>query len=402
MAVKSTYTVNGTNDTCTGTMEQPLTVATAWPYHADQYAPMALMNKAGSGKIVTIVDLFIKDMSTPNSTTANSKFTFQKVSAWTVGGGEEKTPANYHVHKFDRNNAYLPAQVQFFEDAQSVTLIGAPIRHIPNLPYYNPTRALAEMCSLLHAGKDSGLNMASMLYAKASNTQVQPITIREGEGFCMTPVNGYIYLTIRYYLNFFIRDISNGACYGCNLALSPDGGRTSFLFVNGSGSGKTYEIYNIELSEIGSDEGINVFSMEKIEAIIPNTGTQFLPMPHDSANSSLSGLVDVYCDCNVTIKGYSDGAIMSRDILIRDPQTNQGSAPYGSGTMSLPFGARNTNFLGIRNSNSDIKLREGEGVAVFKRTSSGIGKVAVTLRFTIEDTSSGEVVAGATNYAYLS
>jgi len=399
---KQTYTVNSSADNYAGTMEQPLTIATAWPYHLNQYAPLALLNKAGSGKIVTIVDMFIKDVSTPNSTTANAKFQFDRVSAWVLGGAEEKAVANYHVNKFDSNNSDLPTQVQFFEDVESVTQAATPIRQIPNLPFYNPIRALSEMCSLLHADRASGLNMASMYCAFVNNTQVQPIIIREGEGFCMTPVSGYIYLTIKYYLNFFIRDLATGQCYGCNVALTPDGGRTSFLFVNGTGSGKSYQIYNIELGEIGSDEAVNLFSLEKIESITPGLCTPVTAMPHDSANASLSGLVDIATNCNVTIKGYSDGAIISRNILIRDWQTNQGGAPYKSGTMLLPLGARSPNFLGIRNANSDIKLREGEGVAVFKRTSSGIGKVAITLRFTVEDATSGEVVAGATDYAYLS
>ena len=392
---KDTYTINAARDERPGTPEIPSNVITGWPYHQDQCAALALFNRTGSGKKVTITDFFVKDISTPNSTTANANLLIQRVSAWTIGGGEEKTSANGYVHKFDSNNADLPSQVKFYEDVQSVTLSDNILRRTMNLPRYNSTRALSEMCSMLHADKDSGLNHASLIRSFNVGGDIQPIVIREGEGICMTPLSGYIYLTIKYWINIFIRDTSTGECYGCNSAITPDGGRTSFLFVNESGSGKTYQVFNIELAEIGDDTPINLYSLEKIESLDNESGEHIEAVPHDSINPSLTGIIDCHRDCNVTIYGNKHGSIMSRPIFIRDFQTNQGGAPYLSGSMTLPFGARNPNFLNIRNQNSDIILREGEGVAMFKRTVSGIGKAAISIRFTVEDA----VVSGSNTYS---
>jgi hypothetical protein len=382
---KDTFTINAARDERPGTVEIPYNAIAGWPYHQDQCAAMAVFNRTGSGKILTIVDFFVKDVSTPNSTTANANLIVQRISARTLGGAEEKTAADGYVCKFDSNNADLPSQVKFYEDVQSVTLSDNPLRWTMNFPLYNETRALAEMCSYLHGDKDSGLNNAELIRFLGVTGDVQPIIIREGEGICITPVNGLIYLTIKYWLNVFIRDASTGECYSCNFPMTPDGGRTSMIFVNDSGSGKVYQVFRVEIAEIGNDIPINLYSLEKIEGLDHESGDIILATPHDSLNGSLTNKIDCQRDCNVTIYGNKHGSLMSRPIFIRDWQTNQGGAPYASGTMNLSLGARNANFLNIRNQNSEIILREGEGVAMFKRTVSGIGKAAITLRFTVED-----------------
>lgn len=395
---KETYTINASRDERPGTPEQIYTaIVGVHPYLQYQCAQLALFNRYGSGKKITITDLFVKDMSTPNSTSNNARFLLQKVSAWVLGGAEEKDEDSGHLMKMDSSNADLPAEVKVYEDVQSVTLAEGPMRRIPNLPFQNVTRALGDLVFMGHADKDSPFNSAQLFRRFNVNGDVQPLIIREGEGLCITPENGYIYLTVKYWVNIFIRDVSSGECYVYNVAASPDGGRTSMLFVNGTGSGKTYQVFGVEMAETGDDLAVNIFSLEKIESLDVNTGRETLPIAHDSANGSLTGVVDCRMDCDVTIYGNKHGAIIIRPIYIRDIQTNTGGAPYLSGTMNLSLGARNPNFLNIRNCNSEIVLREGEGVAMFKRTSSQIGKASVAIRFTVEN--AVETPAGGNTYS---
>jgi len=393
---EQTYAIASLRDFRPGAQEIPFNNVAGHPYLQDQGAALAIFNRTGSGRIVKITDWFIKDMSTPNSIAA-SRFLVQLVTGWTLGGAEWK----YETTKWDSNNADLPSQVNCWEDVQAVTG-GITLRTVLNLPLYNETRALSEMCSLLHADKDSGLNNSSIFRAFNVTGGVQPIIVREGQGVCITPDGGLVQQTIKYALNFFFRDAATGQCYMCNCNITPDGERTAFLFTNEAGSGKTYEVYNVELAETGNDTFLGCFSLEKIESLDPDSGLISDLYSHDSANESLSGLVDYRRDCNVTIYGLSKGAIMARPILGRDYQTSQGGAPYLNGSMPLAFGARNANFGDLRKPSSAIVLREGEGAAIFKRHMNGIGKSSLFIRFTVENAATGgEVVAGATDYAYL-
>ncbi len=396
---KDTYTVSASRDERPGNPEMPITSMAGWPYLRGQCAALGIFNRYGSGKILTIVDFFVKDVSTPNAATAVSNFLVQKVSAWTIGNtNAEKTVADGYVHKFDTNNSDLPSQVKFYEDVESVTLAGGGyIRRIRQMPFFNATRALSDLVFMGHADKDSGFNTASIFRRFNVGGDVQPMIVREGEGICINMENSYVYLTMKYWLNIFIRDTSNGQCYGVNCAITPDGGRVPFLFVNESGSGKTYQVFNIEMAEIGDDAQINLYSIEKIETLDYNTGGSADVVYHDSANGSLTNKIECRRDCNVTTFGESQGVMMARPLMIRDWQTNMGGAPYLSGTMSLNLGSRNPNFLNLRNVNSEIRLREGEGVAMFKRTVSGIGKALITVRFTVENAT--EAPAGGNTYS---
>lgn len=391
---KDTYTISAARDERPGTPEMTLPAVTSGSINQFQCAALAIRNRYGSGKKVTITDFFVKDVSTPNSTTSNANFLVQTVSAWTIGNEyAEKTVVDGYVHKFDSGNADLPSQVKFYEDVQAVTASALPFRRIRQMPMYNETRALSDLVYMGHADKDSGLNTASIFRRFNVGGDVTPIIVRAGEGLALTMENNYVYLTVKYWLNFFIRDLSSGECYGCNCAITPDGGRIPFLFINDTGSGHTYQVFNIELAEIGNDIQVNLFSLERIESLDESTGEDVTDIiPHDSANGSLSGLVDCRRDVSVTLFGDKFGAPVVKPILIRDWQTNQGGAPYLSGTMSLNFGARNPNFLNIRNQNSDIILNPGEGVAMFKRTVSEIGKTSIMIRFTVES-----AVAGGSN-----
>ena len=392
-----TYMINAARDERPGNPDIPLNDIAGWPYLQNQCAALGMFNRTGSGKIIRITDFFVKDVSTPNSTTANATITVQKVSAWTIGNERaEKTAADGYVHKFDSNNADLPSQVKFYEDVQSVTLAGdGYIRRILQIPLCNTTRALSDLVFLGHADRDSAFNTSALYKSMNIGGDIQAMIVREGEGLAIKMVNDLVYLTMKYWLNIFIRDTATGACYGVNCAITPDGGRTPFLFVNDTGSGKTYQVYSIELAEIGDDIQNNIYTLEKIESLDTNTGELITPITHDSANPSLSGLIDCRMDCNVTLFGLTQGAVVARTLFAKDIQTNQGGAPYASGSMPLVIGARRANLFNLRNVNSEITLREGEGVGMFKRTISGIGKASITLRFTVEPA----VATGSNTYS---
>jgi len=79
--------------------------------------------------------------------------------------------------------------------------------------------------------------------------------------------------------------------------------------------------------------------------------------------------------------GYNDGAFMQKNILRRFAGTNAISAPNVS-LGALNFASRRLDE--DKNEMSDIVLRPGEGIGLFKRNGSGVGKLGIALTFTVE------------------
>jgi len=382
---EQTYAIASSRDFRAGTQEQPYTALTGHPYLEYQACALGIFNRIGSGRVVSIVDFFTRDLSKNNST-ARSLFSLVPVSAWVLGTDKESQAGGY-LSEFNSDNSNLPSQVDLWEDVESVTA-GGTLRRISNLPFYLDTRALQYMCMFGYGAHSSPFNLAN-LFKSADDNNVRPITVREGEGLAVIPEGGLVQFTMKYQCGFWFRDTSNNQCYFGSLSITPEGGRVSALFTNASGSGKTYEVYNVEMAEVGTDNFLDQYSLEQIEYLNPNSGVLSDIYKHDSNNEDLTGKIDYRRDCSTTIAGMSQGAIIATPRMWRTNVLSQSAAPYLSGSMSLPIGAMNQNLFNVRNEKSIITLREGEGIGIFRRNMGSRGKAGIFIRFTVRNTKMG-------------
>jgi hypothetical protein len=367
-------------------MEMPFTSINGHPYLTDQCAALAIFNRTGSQRKVTIIDIFFRDLTAANSTT-QSLIDIARISAYT-GGEDILTPYNH-----DPNNASLPSQVIAIEDVDTVTATNGNLgRPIINLPFWSESQTtLNRPGALVPGATKEGLSSSNFLYynfQQASNVQGQ--ILREGQGICIMPRSNAVYQAVKYQAIIKFRNTSSGACYSVSDAIVMSGDRIPIVLFNGSGSGVVLEVYQVDLIEVGSTTFPYLMSVEKIDGLLVDHSEQSVLVSHDSTNESLTELVDYRRDVSVQISGSKVGAIMSRPVLIRDWQTSLG----GAAMASLPnFAARNPAFLTPEDNVSHRILNHGEGIAVFRRGMSGIGKSSIMITFTVE------TLAGSSTYA---
>lgn len=386
------YTISSGRDFRPGITEPPYTAVTGHPNLQDLCAALAIWNRPSSGRKVTVHEIFFRDQSAPN-TTAISNLDFRRITAYT-GGEAVHTP-----QKHDPNNDNLPSQVVAVEDAETVT--GTPIEHrrIVNIPFFSESQAVINRPGTLTPGATKeGLSPANFLYFNFSQASaVQGIILREGEGFCIAPKGNLVYQTIRYKAIIKFRKVSNNHCYSISEVFTTGANAVPIVLFNGSGSGVVLEIYQVDLMEIGVNTFPYMFSVERIEGI--NTNSIFensVIASLDGANESLTGLIDCKVEVPVIKAGYKSGALMSQPILKRDFQTSLGP---GMANPNWNMGAMNAAFLMMHDPVSEIVLHEGEGIAIFKRVPSSIGKSSIKVTFSVDTISAGG--GGVRNYAFI-
>jgi hypothetical protein len=371
------YTISSGRDFRPGITEAPYTAVAGHPDMTDLCAALALFNRKGSGRKVTVHEIFFRDLSAPN-TTAITNLDFTRITAYT-GGENILTP-----QKHDSNNDNLPSQVVAVEDAATITSTIIEHRRIVNLPFYSASQTTLNRPGTLTPGATKeGLSPSNFLYFNFSKASaVQGIILREGEGFAIAPKSNLVYQTVRYKAIIKFRKVSNNHCYSISEMITTQGNAVPIVLFNGSGSGVVLEIYQVDLIEVGVNTVPYLFSVEKIEGI--NTNSEFddsVIASLDTNNESLSGKIDYKLEVPVTKAGYKSGAIMAQPILKRDWQTTIGC---GLPSPNANWGAMNASFLMLHNELSEIIIHEGEGIAIFKRVPSSIGKSSIKITFSVD------------------
>jgi hypothetical protein len=386
------YIISSGRDFRPGLTEPPYTAVAGHPDMTNLCAAIGLFNRAGSGRKVTVHEVFFRDLSSPNSTTLTN-IDFKRITAYT-GGENILIP-----QKMDSNNDDLPSQIIAVEDADSVTSSVIEYRRLVNLPFYSASQTTLNRPGTLTPGNTrENLSPANFLYFNFQRASaVQGIILREGEGFAIAPKSNLVYQTIRYKVIVKFRKVSNNHCYTFSEMITTGADAVPFVLFNGSGSGVVLEIYHVDLIEVGVNTVPYLFSVERIEGIDAHSGFEDSVIASlDPNNESLSGLVDYKLEVPVTKAGYKSGALMSQPILKRDWQTTIGCAMP---SPNASFGSMNASFLIPHNDLSEIVLHEGEGIAVFKRVPSSIGKSSIKITFSVD------IIAvsggGVRNYAYI-
>jgi hypothetical protein len=371
------YTISSGKDFRPGITDPPYTAVAGHPNLTDLCAAIGLFNRSGSGRKVTVHEIFFRDLSAPN--TANiTNLDFKRITGYT-GGEFSITP-----QKHDTNNDNLPAEVVCVEDAATITSTIIEHRTIVNIPFYSESQSVLNRPGTLTPGntRDS-LSPANMLYFNFQNaSDVQGIILREGEGFAIAPKSNLVYQTVRYKAIIKFRKTSNSHCYSISEMFTTQGDAVPIVLFNGSGSGVILEVYQVDLLEVGVNTVPYLFSVERIEGMDNGSGFEDSIMASlDPNNESLSGKVDYKVEVPVTKAGYKAGALMSQPILKRDWQTSIGC---GQASPNANFSSLNASFLMPHNDCSEIVLHEGEGIAIFKRVPSSIGKSSIKITFSVD------------------
>lgn len=377
-----TYTISSGRDFRPGITEAPYTAVAGHPDLTGLCAALAIFNRAGSGKKVTVNEIFFRDISGPNST-ALTNIDFNIITAYT-GGENIITP-----RKNDSSNDSLPSQVVAVEDAATITATAVPFRRIVNIPFFSASQSALNRPGTLFPGNTrDGMSPANMMYFNFQNSSaVQGIILREGEGFAILPKSNLVYQAVRYKAIIKFRKVSNNHCYSISEIFMTQGNAVPIVLFNGSGSGVVLEIYQVDLIDVGINTTPYLFSVERIEGIDTESYVENSVIASlDGANESLTGLVDYKVECPVTKAGYKSGALMAQPILRRDWQTSLGCGI--STTNYMNFGSGSASFLIRPDTVSNIILNEGEGIAVFKRVPSAVGKSSIKLTFTVTPESS--------------
>lgn len=378
----ATYSISSLRDYRPGNTEMPVTAIVGHPYIQDQCAALALFNRTGSGRKVTISEILIKDMSAPNNAgTAFTDIDFMRITGY-VGGESAIVP-----QKHDPNNDSLPAGVVALEDCDSVTTSGTTFRAINIMPWWNETQsALNRPGALTPGNTKDGINTSTFFYQNFSRvTDIQGLILREGEGFCIMPRSNAVYYPVKYKAIVKFRKTSNSHCYSISNAVVMAGDRIPMVLFNTAGSGVVLEIYQVDLIDIGSQIYPNLFSVERIDSCdVAHSLLSDISL-FDSNNESLVGKIDYRREANVSLAGHKTGAIITRPIIKRDWQTSNGGGNY-----TIPnFESRSQRLFDLPDPVSNIILREGEGIAVFKRTLSSIGAASIYIRFQVDKISLG-------------
>lgn len=354
----------------------PAVVGTAFDLVRPHVATLALFNKTGSGKVVRVRQVKAEVLQGQTTVTAApTNFGIQFITAHTPG--DEIIPSI----KVDSSNAALPSQVVMARRPPAITTSGSVMETVPLIPLANVTRALAGLASrAMHS------NLNDNIWRWEHGSDVQKITLNEGEGIALDPAG--IHNAYPHWLEagVNVRVVATGACYRykfpCYTSPYP-----LYSLLNGAGSGVVLEVFRITLREIGTDEAPQV-TVERIDGIHEAAGYASTPKPFDSANSLDANIIG-RGNVPVMLAGAKGGGITGAPHLFATHGLRLGVGPGLAGFAPQMQG----NFLTSqrhlgRNPHDeawDITLREGEGLALFQRTASGLTYFDLSFQFTAQD-----------------
>jgi len=354
----------------------PAVVGTAFDLLRPHVATLALFNKTGSGKIVRVRQVkaeVIQGQTT--ATAAHTNFGIQRITA--------HTPIDEIISAIavDSNNAALPSQVVMARRPAAITTTGSVMETVPVIPLANVTRVLGGLCS-----RSMHSNYVDNVWRWEHGSDVQKIVLREGQGLALDPAG--IHNAYPHWLEagVNVRVVATGACYRykfpCYTSPYP-----LFSLLNGAGSGVVLEVFRITLREIGTDEAPQV-TVERIDGIDEISGYSTAPDAFDTANALDANIIG-RGNVRVMLAGSKGGGATGNPHLFAMNGSRLGVGPALAGISPQMQGAfiSSQPYLGRGPHNGawDIVLNEGEGLALFQRTASGLGYFDLMMQFTVDD-----------------
>lgn len=335
----------------------------------ERVAAITLYNGVGSNAVIKLKRLGVQNNGVGNSL-LGSVWSVQDITAMSGGYSLSIIP-------HDTAAAAVPAQVtaacQPTITAGYSTFrrsIDIPLQVCQNFPFYYTSFASGEFQG---ANDIDSTKIISTGYLDKGQTQA--IKLPAGTGIALTNSSAtpftYLYSLL---VMFRIGTDTYRICSPVHSAINTTS--TLFALMNGAGSGVDVEVLKICLKEIGSAEPA-VWVVARVEG--DNfSGNEITPIGLDSANS-LPSQIKIYREQKVQLAGQRNGAIIPNPYF-RKLQT------YGLGTSLaltvLDFSCLRLPQINIPN--SEIVLREGEALSIFKGSSSGVGLDQFELMFNVE------------------
>lgn len=355
----------------------PENAITGWPL-LQEHANLAILNNSAT-KTVRINTVNIRPYSGPQGTTPG--LTMSRITALTYG--EDCT-----VTSLDSENAALPSQVLIRYHPQTTTTVAGTThrRHALTYTGFNIDRAFQPLCSKLQGFSYRNMDRSEM--GRWIDSGVQKPTFREGEGFCLccesnSGSNVYI-------VRIIFKDTSTGATYYVNQMIEPlfVDGAPIIGFLNGTGSGAVYELYRVQIAEVGDDQipMIDFLAIDNVETLAENAQVVWA-----DSNDSIPTDVLIKKQAFISRAGYRRGAVLVKP---RFRMIQGGEPPYGPGIAGGPQICRRGKYAhDFRNAESStaLVLRRGEGIAVISRNPSASMYAELVANISVEDSGGGEV-----------
>lgn len=341
-------------------------------------APFAIFNSEGSGKLVNILEIDLRETQGRTTTASLFSFGFGRCSA--MSGGDD-----IEVTKFDSDSDDLPAEVLVREVIGAYTSAGGTIRKVLDTPQLNFTRAVPFPPWRTPTSWNN-----DRVYG-ASNADVQGQVLREGQGFVAmtTAGTGKEPFPVAVVVIFSV----GSATYMARTRGSADTFPAFLGIFNGSGSGVVVTINQILVAEVLTDDTpLRRYQLETISGI--NAPDRLDVVSLDSAVTLPSGIVvaqkaacfQASADCVVAPSRPNE------HVLRRLVRADAGASPGLATPFTNPPKCGGQVFT--QRSDGALVLRPGEGIALYQRqTYSGLAfGYQLSVLFSVED-APGQAIA---------
>lgn len=350
-----------------------VTVANALGPYTDHMSNLAIWNKPGSGKVVRILRATCSGSAAGNGTTVAPDLRWQRCSVAALGR-EMLTPI-----KMRSDNDNLPSQVKVYGVPSSVTLTADTV-------FYQRVGVYPNLQATAFANLTDISRPLAQQYEWPSNTNIQKITLREGEGLCLHTA-GVVFNTSSFEVTIRFRKASNGHTYQIRYTFRPDS-YPAIALMNEASSGVVLEVTRLAVQAMGTGDP-PWFSCEKIDALDESTGIAAVVGALDSTMPLPADII-VQRRARVKPVGTKDGAwIPFAEFAPRGP-ANPSAGPANVQGIASGLGGQETVHIGVplrrpRSPRYEVVVREGEGFAWMQRSSSSVGSFDIGFVFIVED-----------------
>ena len=389
----NTYTIRCDNEYPTFTLE---TITQNMPY-TEQVALFGIMNNIGSNSLIRLKNINVNDVTTRAGAVLN---TIQMIRVTAMEAGiSTATPL-----KLDSSASDLSSQVRVEMYPASYT--GTSVLRTQAAAYANiPATALSFHGAI--AGAASFDSMGFGYIYRSPFTECQPLTLREGEGMVLAPSNiasADIGTMVELTVDLFDGTNTYHYCEMVEIGTLP----CLFGVYNNSGSGVVINIVRISTRLINTLDSARYFNLESICGMYD--GHDIGPIKMDSTQPDIPSSVwirenPVVTQANVDALQYTRHKRSGGDIT---PFFRYLALPFGvspglaSGLLAWHAQPAPMKTSCAFDPDSDITLREGQGVAIMQRgTASCRGRYRISVRVNYESTGGGATGGGEHSFTWI-
>lgn len=364
-----------------------LTYEALYPNIPERVANLAIFNKIGSGKIININSANLYSSSFVSTTGLSGGDPYALFVINSLDGGIDVPYIKMDSASSDLTGITVTSKGT---STKNKVLKSSKLGKLKNLASGTILFANSTLCS-----------KTIELLGSNSNTNIQKIIIREGEGIAIAaPVSN-----LQYYVTSIVIEITilvqGGGTYMYTVKTAAFNEYDMFSLFNESGSGKVIEIININIIDektfnvrTGSSVSqSSLFYLTPITNINETSGDNITPVKYNSQNASISSDIIIKENCIVSDL-YNFTSLHKRMIrwFISGWHAAFGN-PFLLGTNTISKFNNKEIF-------DSIELNEGEGIALMAFVPNSFGTNEINIEFTITDAPTPPAASGETGFAY--